>query len=595
MAVASSRAIPRLRATALRLPAVAGAGVLATAATAWACARSPILIHPVETALWRSAFVASYIGVGLYSWWRRPESRLGPLVAGVGFVYSAASLNASADPLAYTLGMVLWITTIVYLAYVYLCFPRGWLESRLERGFILALVLSTAVVWALILALSPTLPPGGSFSDCGSRCPPNALQMVAGHDAVEGALSTAFNVVTTIALIGIAMLIFNKARSAASISRRAMAPLTIAFLANIVEFVMFLFIGPAYPGTKAAFRIADGVVTLAVPFAMLAGQVRGHSFAAVPSSELVVRASRYPTTPAAVEKMVGSALGDPGLRIAVWDSEAATYVDVDGAPIDPNGVGTSAITHVTRGGLPAAVLVHDPSLHTDTDFAEHLAATALMLLENWHLVRELRASRARLVNAAERERRRLEMDLHDGAQQSLLAIQLRTKIAQETPVPADVAFQLRAIEREADTALQELRELARGIYPAILNDLGLVRALQAVARRSSIPIEISSEGVRRYPDAIEAAVYFCALEAIQNAVKHAGPRARVTVTLTGVSDAVRLTVSDDGAGMTFDRRTKGLGILDMRDRIEAVGGMFEIASKPGAGTSIRATVPTGPR
>jgi signal transduction histidine kinase len=590
---AATPAAPRVRARTTRLALIAGAGLLATAATAWACARSPILYAPAETAVWRSAFVASYIAVGVYSWWRRPESRLGPLVAGVGFLYGVASLNAAAAPLAYTLGMVVWISVIVYLAYVFLCFPRGRLESRIERNFILALVVSTAVVWGLILALSPDLPRGGPFTNCGSRCPPNALQIVSGNAATGDALNTAFNVLTTMSLIGLAMLIWGKARSAAYISRRAMTPVTVAFLANIVEFVMYLFIGPAYPETKEAFRLADGVVTMAVPFAMLAGQVRGQAFVASSLSQLVVRAGRGPMTPAAVEKTIGEALGDPGLRVALWDREAGAYVDVHAAPLEPPlAGGAQATTQVTRGGLPVAVLIHDRALHIDTGVAEDLAATSVMLLENWHLVQELRASRSRVVKAAEHERRRLERDLHDGAQQSLMAIQLRARFALDATEPEDTARQLAAIEREAAAALEELRELAHGIYPPILTDLGLPAALQAVARRSSIPIQVSSAGIGRYREATEAAVYFCAREAIQNAAKHAGVGAQVIVTLASSDQTLQLTVSDDGVGMPLDRSVTGLGLLDMRDRIEAVGGHFEVASKPGGGTSIRVSVPT---
>src|SRR5450755_3065514 len=192
--------------------AVGVGGTVATAVMAWATARSPTLVDPKGNWVWQSSFVASYVAVGAYTWWRRPESRLGPLVVGAGFLYSVTALTASGAPLAYTLGMVAFAAVIVYLAYVYLCFPRGRLESRLERGFILAFALSTALVWGLILALSPTLPPGGDFTDCGTRCPPNALQMVTGHAATGLALNTAYSVVTTISLIGIAMLIFHKAR-----------------------------------------------------------------------------------------------------------------------------------------------------------------------------------------------------------------------------------------------------------------------------------------------------------------------------------------------------------------------------------------------
>lgn len=573
--------------------AATAGGIIAAGVTAWACARSPILNDPTGAALWRTAFVASYVAVGVYLYRRRPDRRVGPLVAGVGFLYSVASLNASGAPLAYTLGMVAWVTVIVYLGYVYLCFPRGRLESRIERAFVVSLAVSTSVVWGMILILSPKLPPGGSFTDCGARCPPNALQVVSGHEAIGAALNAAFNVLITISLIGIAVLIFDKARSAAYISRRAMAPLTVAFLANIVEFVMFLFIAPAYPSTRGAFKLADGVVTLAVPFAMLAGQMRGQAFAAMSLGELVVRASRDRMTPAAVQATIGSVLGDPGLQVLLWDDEMRAYVDVEGTPGEvPPDSGSRRVTRVMRGGLPAAALIHDPSLHADTNIAEDLAATSLMLLENWRLVQELRASRARLVKVAERERRRLERDLHDGAQQSLMGIELRAGLAQETSDRDELVRQLRAIQREAEGAVQEIRELAHGIYPTVLLDLGLVAALRAVARRSPIPVGISDQGIGRYSDAIEAAIYFCAREAIQNAAKHAGAGARVIVTLTPRESAIELTVSDDGVGMTVDRDRGGIGILDMRDRIEAVGGRFAMMSSPGEGTCIRAVVRT---
>ena len=115
--------------------------------------------------------MSAYVAVGAYTWWRRPQSPLGPVVAGAGFLYSVTSLNASKAPLAYTIGMVVWAVYIVYVGYLYLCFPRGRLESKLERGFILAFVLSAVVVWGLILLVSPTLPAGGDFTNCGTACP----------------------------------------------------------------------------------------------------------------------------------------------------------------------------------------------------------------------------------------------------------------------------------------------------------------------------------------------------------------------------------------------------------------------------------------
>jgi signal transduction histidine kinase len=491
--------------------------------------------------------------------------------------------------------MVVWATVIVFLAYVFLCFPQGRLGAALERGFIAAYAASIALVWVLILILSPTLPPGGPFTDCGSRCPHNALQIVDAPPATGAALNVAFSVVSTISLIVLAMLIFNKARSSASLRRRSMTPLAIVFIANIVEFVLFLFVGPAYPGTKGAFRIADGVVTLAVPVAMLIGQVRGDMFAAKSLGQLALRASGERLTPAAVQKMIADALDDPTLRLALWDPERADYIDVEGAPVElPRETTARRFTSITRSGRPVAVLIHDPAVDTDSGVVEGLAATSLLLLENSRLVAELRASRARLVDTAERERRRLEQDLHDGAQQRLVEMQIRLSIARELAEREDLIKQLDATQQHADAALHELRALAHGIYPAALNDFGPGIALRALAQSSPLPIQVRDEGLARSSSVIEAAVYFCAREAIQNAAKHAGAGAHVTVTLARRGHVMEFEVSDDGSGIPGQAGVNGMGITGMRDRIEAVGGQLEIVSSPLNGTTVHGTIPHAP-
>jgi len=215
------------------------------------------------------------------------------------------------------------------------------------------------------------------------------------------------------------------------------------------------------------------------------------------------------------------------------DPEAATYVDVAGEPLKlPPGDQEMSVTRVMRSGWPVAALIHDSQLQTDSDLVEALAEASLLLLENWRLLVELRASRSRLIGMAESERRRLERDIHDGAQQSLLAIQLKVVLAREATDIESLERQLGAIQREAQAAGEELRQLAHGIYPPELHDLGLAVALRSMAHRSSIPVRVSSRGIGRYPEAIEAALYFCTREAIQNATKHAGPGANVTVSAT---------------------------------------------------------------
>ena len=275
-----------------------------------------------------------------------------------------------------------------------------------------------------------------------------------------------------------------------------------------------------------------------------------------------------------------------------WATERHEYLDVQGSPVDlPRDPRSRRVSVITRNDQPVAALIHHPALDTDPDIVEGLTATSLMLLENARLVQELRDSRARIVRAGERERRRLERDLHDGAQAQLVAIQIRLELARELTTPAQMIEQIDAAQQDLETALEELRDLAHGIYPAALRDLGPAGALHSLAHNSSVPVEVIDEGIGRLSDSTEAAIYFCAREAIQNTAKHGGPRAKATVHLQRGPHGIELTITDDGAGMPPHARTDGIGITGMQDRIESIGGKFEIVSFAGQGTRVRATVP----
>jgi signal transduction histidine kinase len=232
-----------------------------------------------------------------------------------------------------------------------------------------------------------------------------------------------------------------------------------------------------------------------------------------------------------------------------------------------------------------------PAAHRPTTAGATADSSTTPQLEYARLVEELHASRLRIVRATERERRRLEQDLHDGAQQRLVEIQLRLGAVRALVDRADLASELDAIQEAAQSALDELRMLARGLYPAMLRELGPAAALRALAQRSPMPIRVIDEGSGRASAAIEAAIYFCAREAIQNATKHAGPTARVTATLARRRGTIDLTISDDGIGISPEAARTGIGIQGMRDRIEAVGGRLEISSEPGQGTHLRGTIP----
>jgi signal transduction histidine kinase len=211
--------------------------------------------------------------------------------------------------------------------------------------------------------------------------------------------------------------------------------------------------------------------------------------------------------------------------------------------------------------------------------------------ENAELVQDLRAARERIRAVGERERRRVERDLHDGAQQSLVAIEVKLALVREQVDDERLAGKLDEIARDAAVAVEALRALAHGIYPAVLVDRGVPDALRSFAATAPIPVRVGATDVGRFGAPIEAALYFCAVEAIQNAAKHAGPAANVEVSFAEKPDTVEFQIDDDGRGFDTTAATDGQGLLNMTDRIGALGGTLEVASTPGRGTRIMASVP----
>ena len=210
--------------------------------------------------------VAGYSGVGVYTWWRRPRSRLGPLVAIGGFLYALTALVASTESWRFTVGRLALAVLVVFIAYLFLCFPRDRLGSKLERRFMLAFASASAVAWALVLALVPTLPHGGAFSDCSRDCPKNAFQLVDTSHAVTRALNLTTNIITAAALAAVIVLLVRKARSPAHLRRRAVVPLLAAATALLATYAAYSVLTEAGATRHLeALRLLSGAAALAVP------------------------------------------------------------------------------------------------------------------------------------------------------------------------------------------------------------------------------------------------------------------------------------------------------------------------------------------
>lgn len=209
------------------------------------------------------------------------------------------------------------------------------------------------------------------------------------------------------------------------------------------------------------------------------------------------------------------------------------------------------------------------------------------------LLNDLRAAQRRLAAARDAERRRVERDLHDGAQQRLMAIRLELGLVRELldHDPHAAGQRLDELRHELDAAIEQLRELAHGLSPPLLASDGLCAALVSVARHSAVPVTVDGNGMPRAPQPVESAAYFCCLEALQNATKHAGPGATVSIHVSIADESLRFRVHDDGAGFDPDTVPPGYGLLNLRDRIAALGGQVEVTSAPGRGTTVAGRIP----
>jgi signal transduction histidine kinase len=361
------------------------------------------------------------------------------------------------------------------------------------------------------------------------------------------------------------------------------------------------------PARRRAQRFADRLVygKRAAPYEVLSefSERLGNAYA---NEELLPRMAR------ALAEGTGATRADVWVRIGEqlvsesrWPLDAEALPSI---PVSEDDVGDASalamrepIKH--QGELLGALsIVKRPGesiTPTEGKLVRDLAGQAGLVMRNVALteqlmdyIGQLQASRQRLVSAQDEERRKLERNLHDGVQQQLVALSVRLRLAQGTVDrdPEKTKTMLADLQTDAGQTIEDLRDLARGIYPPLLADKGLVAALEAQARKGSVATEVSAENIARYPKDVEAAVYFCTLEALNNVAKYSGA-SRAEVRLARTNGDLTFVVSDDGAGFDQDRTSYGTGLRGMADRVEAIGGTLEIRSAPGSGTSVTGRIP----
>ena len=297
-----------------------------------------------------------------------------------------------------------------------------------------------------------------------------------------------------------------------------------------------------------------------------------------------------------LEDGLAKALGDPGLVLAYRVPGERSYLDGRGQSVElPAPGGDRVAAPVERDGRELAMLIYDPSLDDDPELVEAVAAAAAITLDDARLqtesrerLGELRASRERLVAASDAERRRLERNLHDGAQQRLVSVALQLRmIERRVGTDPELAEAIKATGDEISQSLEELRELARGIHPAVLNH-GLKAALGSLASRASVPTAVSFQSPERLPEQVELAAYFVACEALANVAKYAQASA-ASVRISRRNGVAVIEIADDGVGGADE--TAGTGLQGLADRVAALDGTLRILSPPGAGTVVTAELP----
>jgi signal transduction histidine kinase len=509
----------------------------------------------------------------------------------VGFAWFAAALTTSNHPVLFSIGLViapLWIGLFVHAL---LSFPNGRLESRGARLLVAIYYVDVAVVqlaWVMFADVQRS-------PDCAS-CPQNVF-LLSDRPAVASAILILEQpIVAVLALLGALVLLVRRWLNATVPLRRALGPVLISGGVCLLVLLLTVLLEPFSYAAGRLVGWLGGFAFTAVPLAFLAGLLR-QRLARSAVGDLVVELSET-ATPPNLREALSRALRDPSLQIGYWLPDSDRYVDVDGQRFELPEAGTLASTVVEYGGQRVAVLVHDASLLDDPELIRAACAAGGMALANAGLqaelrarVNELRQSRARIVEIGDAERRRLERNLHDGAQQRLLSVALGLRLVEARLADHPAEAELVAGSRlELEGSLQELREIAHGIHPAVVSDHGLAVALEAVVARSAVPVRLTMDVDGRLPEPIEAAIYYLVCEALTNTAKHAHA-SKVTVQISCDDRRVVIEVADDGRGGAD--MANGSGLRGLADRFAALDGRFVVSSTAEGGSAIRAEIPCG--
>ena len=512
----------------------------------------------------------SFAACGLIAWRRRPDSRSGALMTATGFAFFLPSLLGQLDsPLAGTLAVLLVdLWSVLFVALLVSLLSAGRLESLVDKLLVFSFVLPLLIlefIWMLFVETEE-----------------DNLLLAFPNQGVADVIDTVQRSILVGGCLATVLVLGLRWRAASRPRRRALLP-TVAGSIVLLIYTALLVNDLATGERSQTLLWIASCSLVTVPLAFLAGLLRSR-LARSGLADLFRNLRNLDRD--ALQATLARALGDPGLVVA--------YAGADGTLPAPTA--DRSVAPVERDGHQFAALVYDPSLDDDPELVEAVSAAAAIALENEQLqaesqaaLSELLASRQRIVAAGDAERRRLERNLHDGAQQRLvaLAMQLRLIQADIRRDPAAAEALVTSASGELAQSLAELRELARGIHPAVLEH-GICTALESLATRSPVPTAVSWDVAERLPEQIELAAYFVACEALANVAKYADATA-ASVHLSRTDRSVVIEIADDGGGGA--NASGGSGLRGLADRVEALGGHLLVTSPPGEGTVVTAELP----
>jgi signal transduction histidine kinase len=534
-----------------------------------------------------------FVTAGFVAWDRRPENRSGKLMVVGGASLLTMPLALTSKPILFSLWVVfgapVWAPIIIYL---FLAYPRGRLNSRAMRFLVLAVFIGTLIEGPLMNLFT-------SARACPS-CPELNLLLIHRSDAlvrwIGRFVDFPYGAPLQWLLAGIfAVRLWRSKGPSRRVIWPVYVPLSIWLAYQPLSASYFIFGFPRGAVFKVIANVT-GFIFMLVPLTFLFGLLRMRSRRSR-VGELVVELGRS-GTPQRLQESLARTLGDPTVEVGFWSPDRGHYVTAEGATLNLPAKGDARIvTRLERVGQPLAVIVHDPALLEEPQLVDSVFAAARLAIENEQLaaevraqLAEVRASRVRMVEAADDARRRIERDLHDGAQQRLVSLAMSIRIAKAKAQALGDSALIEELDQSAaglDRAVADLRRLAQGIHPAVLTEEGLDAALNDLIEASPLRVRLSVEK-GRFPAPVEATAYFVVAEALANTAKHAGASV-VSVNIAPAGGTLVVQITDDGIGGADI--AKGSGLRGLQDRVAALGGTLRLYSPATGGTRVAAEIP----